>query len=140
MIPYKVQAKKNPKTDRTAWYAQMADTQPMTLDEVNDLIEKRSTTSSADVKAVLDSLQFEVFQALRNGKTVRLGDLGSFRPTLTSDGASDKESVSSKLIRRVRVRFTPSAKLSKLLQKDNNTFRNISAPAAEEGGETGQNA
>lgn len=129
MIPYKAQAKKSPKTDQTAWYAQMADTQPMALDEVTELIEKRSTVSSADCKAVLDALQYEVFQALRNGKTVRLGDLGSFRPTLTSDGAPDRESVGVQLIRRVRVRFTPSGKLSKLMQKDNNTFRNISAPA-----------
>lgn len=137
MIPYKVQAKKNPKTDRTAWYAQMADTQPMTLDEVNDLIEKRSTTSSADVKAVLDSLQFEVFQALRNGKTVRLGDLGSFRPTITSDGAPDRESVTAELIRRVRVRFTPSSRLRRLMDKGNVSFRRVAPAAAEDGGEAG---
>ena len=65
----------------------MAPTTPMSLAQIVKRVEKRSTVSSADVKAVLDALQYEVMEALENGNTVRLGDLGSFRLTMKSQGA-----------------------------------------------------
>lgn len=57
----------------------MAPTTPMTPAQIVKRVEKRSTVSSANVKAVLDALQYEVIEALETGNTVRLGDLGSFR-------------------------------------------------------------
>ena len=57
----------------------MAPTTSVSLAQVIKRVEKRSTVSSADVKAMLDALQYEVIDALQNGNTVRLGDLGSFR-------------------------------------------------------------
>lgn len=44
--------------------------------------------SSADVKAVLDALQYEVIDALQNGNSVRLGDLGSFRLSIKANGSN----------------------------------------------------
>ncbi|EFI47474.1 conserved hypothetical protein [Segatella oris C735] len=57
------------------YYPQMAPTTPMSLAQIVKRVEKRLTVSSADVKAVLEALQFEVMEALENGNTVRLGDL-----------------------------------------------------------------
>ena len=85
MIKYVIQAKKNPlKKNEIKYYPQMAPTTPMSLVQIVKRVEKRSTVSSADVKAVLDALQYEVMEALENGNTVRLGDLGSFRLTMKS--------------------------------------------------------
>ena len=64
MIKFTIQAKKNPqKKTETKYYAQMTPTTPITLAEIVKLIEKRSTVSSSDVKAVLDALQFEIIHA-----------------------------------------------------------------------------
>ena len=74
-------------------------------------MEKRSTVSSADVKAVLDALQYEVMEALENGNTVRLGDLGSFRLTMKSQGAptaAEAKKKGAQLIKQVNVQFTKS--------------------------------
>lgn len=79
MIKYVIRAKKNPLTKEVEYYPQMAPTTSVSLAQVIKHVEKRSTVSSADVKAVLDALQYEVIDALQNGNTVRLGDLGSFR-------------------------------------------------------------
>jgi len=64
----------------------MAPTTPMTLAQIVKRVEKRSLVSSTDVKAVLDALQYEVIDALQNGNTVRLGDLGSFRLSIKATG------------------------------------------------------
>lgn len=67
--------------------------------------------SSADVKAVLDALQYEVIDALESGNSVRLGDLGSFRLTIKADGmatAAEAKKQGAKLIKQVNVQFTKS--------------------------------
>lgn len=73
MIRFVIQAKKNPlKKEEVKFYPQAAPTTPVTLAQIVKRIEKRSTVSSADVKAVLDALKYEVIEALKNGNTVHL--------------------------------------------------------------------
>ena len=89
----------------------MAPTTPVTLAQIVKRVEKRSTVSSADVKAVLDALQYEVIEALEAGNTVRLGDIGSFRLTMKSQGAETAAEAKKKgalLIKQVNVQFTKS--------------------------------
>lgn len=138
MIEYKVVERENPVTRQKVYYAQVARVRPLTLDKIAELIEKRSTVSSADIKAVLDALQFEILNALEEGFSVRLGDVGSFRATLTSRSAESAEAFLPSNIKGIRVRFTPSAKLNEELTPDKvSVVRMAEAPDAgadEEGG------
>ena len=112
MIKYVIQGKKNPlKKTEIKYYPQMAPSTPMTLAQIVKRVEKRSTVSSADVKAVLDALQYEVIEALENGNSVRLGDLGSFRLTMKSQGVetvAEAKKKGTQLIKKVNVQFTKS--------------------------------
>ena len=112
MIKYVIQEKKNPlKKTEIKYYPQMAPSTPMTLAQIVKRVEKRSTVSSADVKAVLDALQYEVIEALENGNSVRLGDLGSFRLTMKSQGVetvAEAKKKGAQLIKKVNVQFTKS--------------------------------
>ncbi len=111
MISYVTRAARNAATQEVRYYPAAVLNGTMKLADVTAEVEKRSTVSSADVKAVLDALQYEVKQALSNGHTVRLGDLGSFRPTVVAQGQDEKRFVSVSDIKHLRVRFTPSASL-----------------------------
>ena len=75
------------------------------------LITARSTVSSADVKAVLDNLNFILDMELRAGRIVQLGEFGNFRLSLSSNGASDKKSFTQADVKGARVIFTPGASL-----------------------------
>lgn len=112
MIKYVIQAKKNPlKKEEVKYYPQMAPSTPVTLAQIVKRVEKRSTVSSSDVKAVLDALQYEVIEALAAGNTVRLGDLGSFRLTMKAQGvatAAEAKKKGAQLIKSVSVQFTKS--------------------------------
>lgn len=137
MIEYKVVERENPVTRQKLFYAQVADVKPVTLDKIVDLIEKRSTVSSADVKAVLDALQYEIKNALEDGKSVRLGDLGSFRPTIASRSAGSAEEFLPSNIKAVRVQFTPSSKLKSDLALDRVSIQRVTEepePGADEEG------
>ena len=114
MIKYIIQAKENRlvKPSTVKYYPQAAPSTPLTINQIVKRIEKRSTVSSADVKAVLDALQYEVIDALQNGNSVRLGDLGSFRLTIKAEGADTAAEAKKKgasLIKQVNVQFTKSA-------------------------------
>lgn len=82
-----------------------------TLGELCELISARSTVSSADVKAVLDSLNYVVDRELRAGRIVRLGELGSMRAIIGSKGADDEKTFTNQLIRKPRILFTPGKML-----------------------------
>lgn len=117
MINYRPVARKNPITKEVKYYAQADAAEPLTLADITERVEKRSTVSSADAKAVLDALQFEIKEALLDGKSVRLGDIGSFRVTLASEGADVPDELTADKIRLVRVRFTPSSRLRRWLDR-----------------------
>lgn len=113
MIKYVIRKFTNP-TDTTdvTYRPQKAEGSAVTLAQITKRIEKRSTVSSADVKAVLDALQYEVLETLKDGDSVRLGDLGSFYVTISADGcdtAAEAKSKGAALIRKVNVQFVPSA-------------------------------
>lgn len=127
MIKYVIQAKKNnlvtPATVK--YFPQIAPSTPLTLAQITKRIEKRSTVSSADVKAVLDALQTEVIDALQNGNSVRLGDLGSFRLTIKANGAdtaAEAKSRGANLIKEVTVQFTKSATMRDAFSKESLDF------------------
>ena len=122
MIQYKVQEKKSPRTGTSKYYVQIAPTVPVTRSAIISQIEKITSLSSSDVKACLDALEYCITEAMKEGKSVRLGDLGPFRPTLASFGTTERNKANSTLIRFVRVRFTMSGHMGRDLQPERLEF------------------
>lgn len=124
-FPVKVISRKNPIDNTVKYYMTSANAGYITLDEVAKQIEKISTVSSADIKAVLDSLQHVVIESLKSCLSVRLGDLGSFRATLTSKGVKAQEDADVSLIKGIHVSFTKSSTMSKELTAANVSFHRV---------------
>ena len=61
------------------------------LNKLCKLICSRSTLSSADVKAVLDSLNWAMDLELSSGNVVQLGEFGNFRMSINSEGTNTPE-------------------------------------------------
>lgn len=121
MFKYVVVPKKSPVDASTKFYAEPDVVTPVTLDVIADRIEKRSTVSSADAKAVLDALQFEIKEAVINNGSVRLGDLGTFRATIASKGTINRGDFVASNIVKLNLRFLPSKKLQNWLNPAKNT-------------------
>lgn len=66
-----------------------------------------STLSAADLAAAMETLLALIPQELMAGNIVDLGDFGSFRLSIKSEGADNKEDVTSRNIKSAHVRFTP---------------------------------
>ena len=114
-MEYVIRPKRVPATNKIRYYMLVAPVKPVELADIAARIERTSTVSSADIKAVLDALQYEVREQIKAGHSVRLGDLGSFRPTIACRGMDKAEDLTVRNIKKVRVKFTPSATLEKEL-------------------------
>ena len=119
MISYIIKSKKNPIDNSVKYYAQAAPTSPLNFSTIAKNISDRCTVTEPDVLAVLNALQTEIIKAMQNGQSVRLGQIGSFRPTLSSKGLANKDDVSGDLIKAVRARFTAGSQLRAALQLTN---------------------
>ena len=116
MLTYHIVRRKHFKTGKLLYYPQLVT--PVADDHVHiiERIEKKCTLASADVKAVVDALEVEIIDSLRQGRSVRLGDLGSFRPTLRcSAGVGEAEHAGVGQIKRVHVVFHPSSRIRRAL-------------------------
>jgi predicted histone-like DNA-binding protein len=95
------------------WHAQIVYNEEMTIDHLVGAIEKFSALSEADIKGVIVALENVMQDALADGKIVRLEKLGSFFPSLSSNGvANDADFNAATDIRAVKVNYRPGTRIS----------------------------
>lgn len=111
MIKYTLISRKNPLTKEFLYYANAVPVTPIMLDQIAEEISSQCTLTAHDIKAVISALEEVTFKHLRNGESVRLGDLGSFHARLASKGAVSEEDFTAENFRGIKVRFVPSSKL-----------------------------
>ncbi len=97
------------------FYASAISTGEANINALTNRIEKISTVSGADIRAVLYSLLDIVPDELAEGNIVRIGDLGNFRLSISSEGHDTEEEVSADSIKKARIIFTPGPKFQQML-------------------------
>lgn len=150
MINWNKIQRRNPQTGSLRWYPTIALTTTVTANEVIVGIVEKTTLTKVDVKACLVALEEVIIEQIKNGNSVRFGELGSFRPTLktrawdatkkawgTGGCAAAKDQfddetgevitrgVSADNIAGVNVCFTKSANMNKMLKRNQLSFRNV---------------
>ena len=98
------------------FYASPVHGKEITLDAITKSIEKTSTVNGADIRAVLYAMVEEAVIGLADGRIIRLGDLGSLRITLKSEGKATAEEVNTSAVKKAGVIFTPGNKLREMLK------------------------
>ena len=94
-------AKIGPKAGQTIYYAQPAAQDSVTFHSLCKRIAEESALTSADVKGILDRLVNILSEELPNGKTVRIGELGSFRLSFGSKQLDDPKNFSVNQIQKI---------------------------------------
>lgn len=102
----------NPKK----FYAQAINNGYVPFPELCDDIAETCTLTSADVKAVLDRMNYMLDKHLRAGRIVQFGEIGSFRFALGSTGAVTAKDFSTAQIKQPKIVFTPGSKLRETRQ------------------------
>ena len=121
-MQYKVVERKKPGTQDFKYYGTVVLGEPVGLRAVVKEIEEKCTLTQPDIVAVLYALESAVSKHLLNGQSVRFGTLGSFRPTISSEGADSADAWAPSMVKKVRAVFTPSGQMKQNLSLKNCTF------------------
>ncbi|MDR2260529.1 MAG: HU family DNA-binding protein [Azoarcus sp.] len=101
--------------EQKKWYLIKNKGRAIDLDEIAEDIQGRSSMTKGDILAVLSNLIQVLPAHLKKGDSVRLGGLGSFRLTITSNGADDAASLSTSDVKGARVVFVAGTELKREL-------------------------
>lgn len=131
---YRLIKRKNLGADKdsvpTKYYAQAVNNGTVTFDELCEEIAETCTLTSADVKAVMDRINYLLNKNLMGGRIVQFGEVGNFRLALGSSGASSEEEFDTSMIRTPRIVFHPGKKLQ--LTRQNTSFQKVIPVPADE--------
>ena len=97
------------------WYATIANDGELLIDDLVKQIEKFSALSEADIRGVIIALENVIQDQLANGKIIRLDKLGSFYPSLASEGVNDEKDFTAANIRGAKVNYRPGKRMSNAL-------------------------
>lgn len=130
--------RRNPGDKNAApkWYPVQNTIEQMNETEVAEMIADETTLNPAEALMAVRQFPKVLRYALLNGKSVRMGNWGSFYPTLHTIGADTKEKLTAANIKKVNMVFKPSDALKADLQKA--TFVWLDKPKAGSGSGSGE--
>ncbi len=120
-IKFRIQSRKNPQ-DLTApekYYAAALGNGETDLEALATMIAYQSTLTDTDCYAVLKSLEYNIINELNQGRIIKLGSLGNFQVSISSDGKNTPEEVTAADVKKSRILFRPGKKLRQLLKSVN---------------------
>lgn len=120
-MKFKLVEKANPlDRSKKKRYANAVNAGKTSQRDLAKIVEEKSSLTVGDILNVIENLLDELPRQLMEGKSVSLGAFGSFRLTLSSEGAEEKKKFSTSKI-EPKVVFTPSVEFKAKLKKINYT-------------------
>lgn len=97
------------------WYAAIALDGELTVDDLTKKTEKFSALSEADIRGVIIALENVIQEELINGKIIWLDKLGSFYPSLSSEGTLTEKEFTVANIKSAKVNYRPGKRIGDAL-------------------------
>jgi predicted histone-like DNA-binding protein len=116
-VKFTVTPRKDPRDQNSMpkYYATVRSNGRADTHAIAKSINSMSTVSSVDTAAVLEAFLNVVPAQLADGNIVELGDFGTFRVSVSSEGAAEANEVTARSITDVRVLFTPGKRFKQIL-------------------------
>ena len=131
----KMVQRKNPqKKSEVKYYASPVNAGKKTLRDIARDIAGRSSLTRGDIENVLSNFIDCLPHYLRDGFSVQLGECGTMRLTLSSEGAATVKAFKTETV-KPRVTFTPGVELKAALRENSyETVKEEKSGSKEEGG------
>jgi predicted histone-like DNA-binding protein len=98
------------------FYASIVTDGEVTVADLAKEIEKFSSLSEPDIYGVIIALENVIQTKLSESRIVKLEKLGTFYPTLSSEGKDTEEEIDSRSIKSLGVNYRPGARILKALE------------------------
>jgi predicted histone-like DNA-binding protein len=117
-ILYHVVGKTNPSDQQAPkkFYAAVKIRETIKLDDILDEIVNACSLTRGDVYSAIENLVDSLHKHILSGNKVDFGRLGTFYPSISSEGTNDPSAVTSREIKKLRINFAPSHDLKNKLK------------------------
>ncbi|MDD3281177.1 MAG: DNA-binding protein, partial [Bacteroidales bacterium] len=99
------------------WYPVLRSVGVVTEKELAKLLADETTLNPKEAEMSIYQLQKVLLRVMLDSKTVRLGELGNFRLTASTEGSETMEEVSPEKIKKINLRFLATKSVREALQK-----------------------
>ena len=99
------------------WYPVQYTTKMVDESEVAMLIADETTLNPMEAAMAIRQLRKVMQRLLLDGKSVKLGDWGTFNVTLNTEGADTRKALTANNVKRVNINFQPGNELKFAMQK-----------------------
>ena len=135
MLKYRLIERKNLSKDAEPgsmlFYPVLDSNGRVSFDDLCDEISEQGSLTSGDIKNCVDRLIHAAAHHLKEGRSVDMGDLGSFSVILRSAGAATKKAYDpQKLMRTPKVRYYPGGLIHEV--QDCLQYQRVDEPETEE--------
>ncbi|MDR2091844.1 MAG: hypothetical protein LBP58_00760 [Azoarcus sp.] len=103
------------ETDQKRWYLTQSKSGTVKLEDISARLEKSSSLSAGDIGNVLTNLIDELPVYIAMGQTIQLGDFGTFRISVSSEGAETAEALTARNVKKAKLVFLPGTRLKQKL-------------------------
>ncbi len=118
MIFYRLNQRVNPRSPEEIrkYYAFPKASGVVDVRALAKRISRESTISTMDTAAVLEGLLQVIPDLLLEGNIVKLGDFGTFRLSLSSEGVENPDEFNASLIKKTNLLFRPGSEFKNQLK------------------------
>lgn len=106
-----------PGKERKGYFAGKALGSTIETDQLCSQISEKCSLTSADVKAVIEALVGEMALELIYGNSIRVGDLGIFTASITSEVVDTKEELKPNKVYVKAISYLPSVRLKRAMRR-----------------------
>lgn len=99
------------------WYPVQNTVKNVDESEVAEMIADETTLNPMEAMMAVRQLRKIVQRLLLDGKSVQLGNWGTFNITLSTEGAATKDALTARNVKSVNINFQPGSELKAALQK-----------------------
>lgn len=105
------------KDDPKKWYPTQVTVEQMNETAVAEAISDETTLNASEALMAIRQLRKVIVGAITNGKSVKLGDWGSFYASVEGTPADSKETLTANNVKRVNINFRPGKELKEAIAK-----------------------
>jgi predicted histone-like DNA-binding protein len=115
-MKYKLIKRTNPlNRTKEKWYLAPVNEGKVTKTDLTKELVSMSSLSRGEVANVIENLLEIIPNHLLMGKSIRLGELGTFRLSFSSKGMDNPQEFRAEMFKGAKVIFTPSVELKNLI-------------------------
>lgn len=99
------------------WYAVQVTTEQMNETAVAEAISDETTLNAGEAMMAIRQLRKVILEALRNGKSVKLGNWGSFHAAIESEPAETAAGLTANNVKKIKINFRPGKEMKEAMSK-----------------------